>query len=197
MGVCFVKGTTPYAFEIEGIEQITHHTLIKFLLGQYFLYHSFGMVAGPLVDDVTRHAVGKVAGLWGSIVEGECFLHETVLQLIALSFVDEDGVAEGHPGLWVYVGHLCHQLSAEAVDGIGSSVGKSQHIVDFLKGLSGSTVVHHAQRIGDAQWREHHVFILAGFAEQVEGEVVVLLQLLAFVCRQGYFLRCIEIFLGE
>ena len=131
------------------------------------------MVAGPLVDDVHRLAVHKVAALRRGIVVSLCRQHEVGQQHVGLIHIDVVGGV--HLGSLVERVAFRHHLVAESIDGIGPRIAKAQHLVDFLLRLSSRSVVQHAQGVGDAQRREQPIGLPTCLAEEVEGEVVVAL----------------------
>ena len=149
------------------------------------------MVAGPLVDDVHRLSVGKVAILRFSIVIVVGLLREVILQTIAKAFVDKDGVGNERLRMTVECLSLLKHLVTELVDAIDTSLAKAQYLIDFLLRLTCRTVVQQPQRVGNAQWRHNAALIATRLAEQVEGKVVVTNYQLLFAFRQLNFLRSI------
>ena len=87
----FVELLGPAALEVDGVEQIADQTGVERFFVEHFLDHFLRVVAGPLVDDVSRLAVEEVAGLRLSIVEELSLLHEVCLQLMAFVHIDVVG----------------------------------------------------------------------------------------------------------
>ena len=72
----------------------------------------------------------------------------------------------------------------ETIDGIRTSFAEAQHLSNLLLCLACGTIVHHAQDLCDAQWRQQQVLLLASRAEQIQGEVVVALHQCALLLAQ-------------
>ena len=146
------------------------------------------MVARPLVDDIHRLAVGKIAGLRLSVVISVHGLYESILQSEAHSFIHENRIADGHFRI-VQIGRFGEHFLAKSIDGVGTGIAKSQHFVDFLLRLACRTVVQHSQSVCDAQWRENRAFLCASLTEKAQREVVVGLDQFAFCVGQGDGIR--------
>ena len=190
-----LEGIRPCALEVERIQQIAHGFRLEVVLAEHFANHSLGVVAGPLVDDVPCQSVAEVARLGRGAVVLLSQLHEVRPQHVVL--VQENIVGHVHARLPVELATLSHHLVAELVDGLCPGIAETQHLTDFLLRQTGGTVVQHAQCAGDAQRREQQVLLLAGLAEQAQGEVVVLSHQPALRFAQLDLFRRHEVIVGE
>ena len=188
-GVVLVEGSSPLTLEVDGVEQIAHGVLVEFIHGEHLLHHPLGVVAGPLVDEGQRLSVLEVAVLGLSVVEGVGGLHKGGLQLVALALVHKDGAGRLHLRILVQLSTLRAQLLAESVEGVLSGLAEAQRLQYLLLRLTGGADVVHAQGVGHAQRREHHVARAPCQVEELHGKGIVLLHLLALLGRQLNVLR--------
>ena len=152
------------------------------------------MVAGPLVDDTERLAVGEVALLRSGIVVLLCLLHEAGEQLVGW-IVDEDGIGDADTRCLVEQRTLREHLSAELVDGFLTGIAEAQGVAYLLLCLSLCAVVEHSEGIGDTQRRENLALVATGLTEEIEGKVVVGTDQLLLFFRQRYLAaRVLQLF---
>ena len=155
------------------------------------------MIAGPLIDHVHRLAVVEVTVLRLGIVEFIGLLYEAVLQLIALTFVNEDGIGNKRLGLLIECIGICKHLLTEGVDSISASLAEAESAIDFLQRLSCGPVVHQAKGESDTERRHNAARLATSLTEEVESEIVVARDQLPFIVCQLDFLRSLEAPSGE
>ena len=156
LSIFLVEFICPGSLEIEGIEQIADSSGFERILIEHFGNHAVRVVVRPTIDDVyCLFLLVKVECLRLCVVECVGFVDEALLQFIALAAVHEDGVGNLGSSRLVECRSLGKQLAAERVDCVGSGITEAQHFVDFLLCLSCSSVVHHAQSVGDAKRGEN------------------------------------------
>ena len=155
--VTLIELLRPGTFEVDSIEQIADSIRVELVSREHLGNHAFCMVAAPLVDDAERLAVVKIARLRCCIVEGLRLTDEVRLQLVV--FIHVDGVGYHHLRQFVQFGSLCQHLLAEGVDAVSPRHSKAQYLVNLCLRLASSTIVQHAQRIGDADGRYYFTLL--------------------------------------
>ena len=175
----------PRSLKVKSIQQVARIVRIERLLVEYLRNHAVGMVVSPLVDHVHCLAVVEIADFGCYIVVLQRRLHKGGLELDVPPLVHIDGVGNAHFRCLVKLRCLVQHLTAEGVDGFSSGFSEAQGFVNLFLRLSGCTIVQHTECVGNAQRRQHLAVTRTCRAEQVEGEVVVLLHQLLLFLRQA------------